>query len=122
MAKIVLTLTEEQAKNVSRACEFYARIRMGQFKEILWSCLDMRLEPNEFCKRRDEAERLLLEARKQLYPDLHGWGHSYGIGKFKDADMSFDVHQVIREKFGDKRGTFSYYELPKCEKVEEDHG
>ena len=119
MSKIVLTLTEEQAKIVSKACEFYARIRIGQFNEIIWSCLDLSIPTDDFCKRRDEAERLLLEARKQIYPELYGIGHSYGIGKFEDADKAFDVHQVIRKKFGDPRGTFSYYELPKCEKVEE---
>lgn len=119
MSKIVLTLTEEQAKIVSKACEFYARIRYGQFKEITWHCLDFTIKEDDIFQRRDMAEELLLEARKQLYPELHGWGHSYGIGKFKDADMSYDVHQVIREKFGDPRGTFSYYELPKCERVEE---
>ena len=33
--KIQLTLTEEQAKIVSTACEFYARVRMGQFDRII---------------------------------------------------------------------------------------
>lgn len=115
---IKLTLTDEQAKIVSAACELYARIRMGQFKEIVWHTLDFHLAGDEFCDRRDEAERLLLEARKQIYPDLHGHGHSYGMGKFDDADKAFDVHQVIRYAFGDGRTPFSYYDLPKIEKTE----
>lgn len=118
---IRLTLTDEQAQIVSLATEFYARVKMGQFQEIVWHTLDMSAETGDYCRRRDEAERLLLLARKQLYPDLHGIGHSYGIGKFKDADLSFDVHQVIRHAMGDDRPPFSYYDLPKIEIVREEN-
>lgn len=118
--KYELELTEDQARIVSVACEFYARVRMGQFKEIIWHTLDMGTQTDDYCKRRDEAEKLLLEARKQLYPELHGIGHSYGIGKYEDADRAFDVHQVIRhEVFGDERPPFSYYDLPKLKKLED---
>ena len=113
---IKLTLTDEQARIVSNACEFYARVRMGQFNEIVWNCLQVK-NVDDYCERRNEAKRLLLEARNQIYPDLRGIGHSYGVGKFEDADKAFDVHQVIRHATGDKRTPFSYYELPKCEKV-----
>ena len=112
---IELTLTDEQARIVSRACEFYARIVMGQFKEIIWECICIRAGKNDdICQRCDEAERLLFEARKQIYPELHGPGHSYGIGKFERADKAFDVHQVIRYAMGHWRTPFSYHELPKC--------
>lgn len=119
---IKLTLTDEQAKIVARACEFYARIRLGQFNEITWNILTLNRDVScdDFCERRDNADRCLLEARKFIYPELHGAGHSYGIGKFKDADLSFDVYQVIRPFFGDDRTPFSYYELPKCEKCDEE--
>lgn len=116
---IRLTLTEEQARVVNIACEFYARIRMGQFKEITWRMLDLSISTEEYCDRRDEAERLLLEVRKQIYPDLDGWGHSYGMGRFEDADLAYDVHQVIRKVFGDERPPFSYHALPVCEKLDE---
>lgn len=115
--KIQLTLTEEQAKVVSVACEFYSRVRMGQFKEITWHTLDWSIPSDDFCGRLDNAERCLLEARKYIYPELHGWGHSYGIGKFEDADRAFDVHQVLRNQFGDGRTPFSYYDLPECKRV-----
>lgn len=112
---IKLTLTDEQAKIVSVACEFYARMRMGQFQEILFNC--MQSEPKDnFCDRREHAEMHLFAARKSIMPELKGRGHSYGIGKFKDADQAFDVHQVIRHQFGDGRTPFSYYDLPKCER------
>ena len=115
---IKLTMTEEQAKIVSLACEFYARVRMGQFNEIVWHLLDIKIPSGEYCERREKAEQLLLDVRKQLYPDLHGAGHSYGIGKFDDADLAFDVHQVIRHEMGDGRTPSSYHDLPICERVE----
>ena len=116
---IKLTLTEEQARVVATACEFFARIQMGQFNEIIWHTLDVRNSSDDYCDRRDNAQRLLFEARKYLLPELHGIGHSYGIGKFEDADTAFDVYQVIRPFLGDKRQPFSFNELPKCEKCEE---
>lgn len=113
-----LTLTDEQAYVVARACEFFARIKLGQFSEITWELLSPKGMPgDEYDARREEAERLLFAARKQIYPALLGPGHSYGIGKFKDADQAFDVYQVIRPYFGDDRIPFSYYPLPKCEKI-----
>ena len=112
--KYILELTEEQLQVLSTACEFYARIRIGQFEQITWNCLSWKDDDTDsLCRRRDEAERLLFEARKQVYPELHGRGHSYGIGKFKDADLSYDIHQVARKYFGDDRLPYSNYQLPK---------
>lgn len=107
-----LTLTEEEANLVSRACEFYARVRMGQFGEIPFWCTDMRGPEDS-----DATQADWLALRKQIYPDLNGVGHSYGMGKFKDADKAFDVHQVIRHALGAPRKPFSYNKLPKCEKL-----
>lgn len=120
--KYQLELNKEQLQVLSRACEFYARIRMGQFKEITWHCLNLNCtgeDINNLCNRRDKAEELLLEARKWIYPELHGIGHSYGIGKFKDADMAFDIYQVARNYLGDSRPPFSYHELPKIREVKD---
>lgn len=118
MKKYELELTEEQLRVLSIACEFYARVRMGQFNEIVWRCLDLSLGMDDYCGRRDRAEELLLDARKEIYPGLHGIGHSYGIGKFEDADLAFDIYQVARREFGDKREPFSYNELPKLKEKE----
>ena len=118
--KYILTLTEDQAKVLALACEFYARIRMGQFNEITYHLMMEQPFDDSWCDRRDMADSLLLLARKSIYPELYGAGHSYGIGKFDDADMSFDVYQVLREKFPwDGKTPFSYHELPIC-KVKDD--
>ena len=90
MAKYTLELNEVQAQTVSQACEFFARIKMGQF-----------------------------DARKAIYPELNGIGHSYGVGKFADADRAFDVYQVLRHALGDPREPFQLGEpLPSCTKLE----
>lgn len=110
-----LHLTKEQAEIVSKACEFFARIKMGQFDEIPLLCLSHDLPGGEFCNRRTVAEKALLEARKYIYPELYGIGHSYGVGKFYDADRAFDVYQVLRYALGDPRTPFSIDEpLPTC--------
>lgn len=118
---IKLTLTDEMAKIVAEACEFYARIRMGQFQEIIYKTLEANeLGADDYCLRRDTAEQRLLSARAVIYPELHGLGHSYGYGKFDDADIAFDVYQAIRKEFGDPRGFFSFRdEVPVVERVEE---
>lgn len=109
----IIELKQEDAGVVSIACEVYARVKMGQFTEVIWHCLDITLNTDEYCRRRDMAEKYLLAARTYIYPELYGIGHSYGIGKFRDADLAFDVHQVIRHTNGDPRSPFSFQELPK---------
>lgn len=103
MKKYSLELTEEQAKIAAQACEFFARIRMGQFQEIPYLCLSGEIYGGEYCIRRNIAEKHLLEARKSIYPELNGIGHSYGVGKFQDADRAFDIYQVLRYALGDAR-------------------
>lgn len=116
---IQLNMSEETARIVSTACEFYARVRLGQFSEIVFSCIQS--EPkDDFFERREDAEHFLFEARKYLMPELRGIGHSYGIGKFEDADRAYDVYQVLRMMFGDTRTPFTLLdELPTCERVDE---
>ena len=119
MGKYVLELNEEQARIVSQACEFFARIRMGQFQEIPFLCLSNDLDGVDYCDKRDIANKYLLDARKAIYPELNGIGHSYGVGKFLDADRAFDVYQVLRYALGDQREPFQLGEpLPTYTKLE----
>ena len=107
--KYILELNEEQARIVSAACEFFSRVKCGQFGRIVEECVGVPYPDNY-----EEVARAMLKFRSLLYPDLHGIGHSYGMGKFRDADISSDVHQVIRKHFGDTIEPFSYHELPRC--------
>lgn len=101
---IRLTMTEDEARLVAKSCEFYARIKMGQFKEIIWNFLDIQLPTDDYCQRQEKLEDLLYQAREVLYPDLgRHIGTSYGYGKFKDADRAFDIYQLLRIAYGDNR-------------------
>lgn len=120
MKKYSLVLTEEQARLVMTACDFYCRMRLGQFQELTYRIMDS-LSDEDFCERRDRADELIFEARKQIFPELRGRGHSYGIGKFKDADQAYDVYQVIRKGLHpDAAPVFSYQkEIPKFEELKQ---
>ena len=95
--KYVLTLNKEQAQIVSRACELYCRLHMGQLEEINHELL-MAETRDMICERRSQAMCLLSQLKKLFFPSLHGVGHSYGLGKCKDADTAWNVHHAIRYK------------------------
>lgn len=119
MAKFILELNEEQAQTVAQACEFFARIKMGQFQEIPFLLLSNELSGGDYCRKRELANKYLLDARKAIYPELNGIGHSYGVGKFEDADRAFDVYQVLRYALGDPREPFQLGDpLPGCTKLD----
>ena len=86
---------------------------MGKFREIIWRTLSMRHETEDYCQRRDLAEEYLLKARRYVYPELFGIGHSYGIGHDKVADFAYDMHQATRSHLGKYVESFSYYQIPK---------
>lgn len=110
---VELRLTDEQAKITARACEFYARILLGQFEELSMELLNSD-NIDIISTNRDEIETMLLQVRRFFYPELNGRGHSYGVGKFERADTAYDVYQSIRSLFGDPRTPFSYHELPEA--------
>lgn len=106
-----LALSEAQARVVAKACEFYARIGYGQYSEILWNFMD--LKNDDAIERRDEAERLLFEARAQIYPELGKLrGASYGIGRNDEWDRSYDVYQVLRYAFEKENGKLPFRHEP----------
>lgn len=110
---VELKLTDKQARITARACEFYARIVLGQFREIIIELVNSDNIDNVL-EHRAELEKLLFEARDLIYPELHGIGHSYGVGAFEHADRAYDVYQAIRKLFGDPRDSFSYHQLPEA--------
>lgn len=129
--KYKLELTEDQARILSEACELYYRTGLGQFNHMVEFCMDREFynrdkkmsdeEFNNWIDCRDKAEDLVYAARKYIYPELQGRGHSYGIGHNMDDNTAWNIHQVLRYYAGnDERKPFAVYgELPKIEKVEE---
>lgn len=92
----ILTLTPEQHRIVERACEFYARVMMGQFGEISYETMLRRVSREDFSTSRDMMDDLLFHARKIAFPELQGRGHSLGIGHDAKADRAFNVYEVLR--------------------------
>ena len=135
MTKYLLTMTEEQARCVVAALDLSMRIRLGQWNEIVWSCME--LEPDadvdEWCKRRNEAEKILLDARKIVMPELTGAGHSYGVYQMHETERAFNLLKAVRSclayhenpeggitvNFDRPRAVNVEEEMPKCEVVEE---
>lgn len=122
--KYKLTLTEEQAEIVAAACELYMRIRMGQFGEITFlNMIGQSMDGTNWVSRRDGADSLLFRARALIYPELGAdRGRSYGVGKFDDADVAYNVYQALREKFPkDGRPAVPIVgPVPGCEVIQEE--
>lgn len=92
--KYTLELTDWQAQALANACEFYARVNMGQWGEIIRSCVD--LSRDDYWDVRDQAEATLMQARAIVWPELQGPGHSFGVGKFEHADIAWELYEVLR--------------------------
>ena len=92
--KVVLTMNRATADIVSRACEFYARVCMGQFEEMPREIIVWAHNPRaEF--QRDEAGAHLRYAKMALFPELPV-NASYGVGKNPRIDTAFGVHDTLR--------------------------
>lgn len=85
-----LTITEDQARALKKACEFLARIKIGQVAEVV---NHLPLTAENINNRFEVANGLefLLKPMCGL-----GKNSSYGVGVFEDADILFDLYEVIR--------------------------
>lgn len=93
--RYTLTMTEEQARVVSRACELYARLLYGQLDELNHELL-LRESREDICARRELANDFLMMLKQIYFPGLHGPGHSYGIGHDVVSDRAWAAYQAIR--------------------------
>ena len=132
MTKYRMTMTESQAQLVIRALDFFLRMRMGQFGELIDLVLTIKDgDIDEYARRRDEASRILLDARKVLMPELrdmrslHG---SYGVYHFPESTRAFRALQAIRSCIAwhnNPEGGWTVDfnrpsgDAPKCEAVED---
>ena len=133
MTKYRLEMNEEQARITVAAMDFAMRVWLGQWREIIESCI--KYEPDktsEWCERRDEAEAVLLQARKIVMPELTGWGHSYGVYNRPETERLYNVLLAVRSAIAyhnkpeggytvDFREPMAIHvneEMPKCEVVD----
>ena len=100
MTRYCMTMTESQARLVIRALDFFSRMRMGQFTELIDLVLPVKgVDIDDYVARREEAVRILLNARDVLMPDLrdmHSLHGSYSVYMFDDARAAWHTLQAIR--------------------------
>lgn len=92
---VVIECSMEQAALIGRACEFYMRVRNGQFSEIEW---ELRMNSHKKMAEEidwDEFKQRLFHARALLFPEIPSNAH-YGVGHDRDGNMSWEMHEVIR--------------------------
>ena len=133
MAKYQLTMTEKQARTVIAACDFLARIRIGQWKELVDLCLPYDRENiDEWCQKRDDAELLIMSVRDKVMPEL-SYNASYGVYKFEETERAINVLKAVRSAIAWHNKPEGGYEviydrphahnvaeeMPKCEVVDD---
>lgn len=92
-----LELTEEQLEIISKACELYGRIQMGQLRVIAEHFFHI---PNE---RLDFLRQLLTRAEPYA-SGLGGGYHSISSDSIPDsARVAMDIHQVVRHHLSWKK-------------------
>ena len=137
MTKYRLEMTEEQARSMIGALDLAIRIKLGQWGELIEHC--MVWEPSktdEYCRRRDEAEVVLLKARNIVMPELmdmnslHG---SHGVYSGEERERLYNLLLAVRSCIAwhnhpeggytvDFRKPMDIYEreeMPRCEVVDD---
>ncbi len=99
-----LTVTEEQAKVISTACELLARIQGGQIKEAFVHLpLDKNLDWDVYHEIQDNLTERMPEILKG---GIDGWCSSFGVGSSelpKSHDIAWDLYQVVRHRLSWER-------------------
>ncbi len=134
--KYRLEMTEEQAKTLVNSLDLAIRIRMGQWGEIVEQCMKFeRKDITEWCKRRDEAEAILLKARDIVMPelaDMHSLSGGHGVYANELTERAYNVLLAVRScisyhkkpeggytvNFHKPMAMYVAEEMPKCEVVE----
>lgn len=103
MKTVTIQVTENQAKLISHALEFYCRIGLGQFNYIReHQSIQKYLWENKREEYHDIAKEELTATRNKFFDMEIGLNGSRGIHS-EDIDdsvrVAFDIQQVIRHEF-----------------------
>lgn len=138
MTKYRLEMNEDQARSMIGALDLAIRIKLGQWGELIEHC--MVWEPSktdEYCRRRDEAEAVLLKARNIVMPelmDMHSQHGSHGVYSGEERERLYNLLLAVRSCIAwhnhpeggytvDFRKPMDIYvreELPKCEVLDDE--
>lgn len=96
MAEYVLTMTEKQARLIMAALDFYMRMRIGQWREVIDLCLPTKADDN-YKQRKGEAKKTLLDARAIVMPDLPNDIYAtYSVFSFPETRQAYNALLSIR--------------------------
>ena len=96
MDKYCLTMTEKQARTVIDALDFFMRMRIGQWDELINLCTTYEAgKDTEYLHRREVLSDRLFEARCIAMPELTR-NASWGVYKFEQTERAFDVLKAVR--------------------------
>lgn len=90
--KYNLILTENQCLAISSACDIVCRLMSGQWSQAVECCRDKNGE-NIFDYDLVKKIESIIKPEMGLNPDEY-----WGVGKYEDADILWDIHQVLRHR------------------------
>lgn len=98
-----IELTDKQAMLIAVALEQHSRMLCGQIelskmKSIETSIYRDANYDDEFWKRRDLISGKLEELKKLVFPELSP-NESYGVGKFQESDLGYEIYKMILHHF-----------------------
>lgn len=104
---MTIELTDKQARLIAEALEQHSRVLCGQIELSKIKALETALYRDckynhEFWKKRDLVEEKLKELKSLIFPEL-SLSESYGVGKFEEADLGYEMYKMILLHFEDKR-------------------
>ena len=135
--RYVLTMTEEQARCVVGALDLAIRIKLGQWGQLVEHCMKWDYDKiEECCKRRDDAETILLMARDIVMPelrDMHSLHGSHGVYSGEERERLYNVLLAVRSclawhkhpeggytvDFREPMAIHVAEEMPKCEAIDD---
>ena len=104
---MVVELNEKQARLIAEALEQHSRILCGQIGLTYIKALETSLyrdcEYNDdLWNKRDKIDVKLQELKELVFPEL-SVNESYGIGKFEEADLGYEMYKSILYYFEQER-------------------
>lgn len=100
---MIIEINNKQAKLISVALEQHSRMLCGQFDLTFLKGLETALYrdckyDNEFWQRRATIDTHLKAVKRLAFPELME-NESYGIGRFKEADLGYEMYKEILYHF-----------------------
>ena len=96
---MIIKLNEKQAQLIAVALEQHSRMLCGQIELSFLKGLETALYrdckyDDEFWQKRNTVDIHLKAIKKFVFPELTE-GASYGIGKFPEADLGYEMYKQI---------------------------